>query len=236
MVGIMDCYKNVIIGLLAVFALCSLASAQFIIDPSGNQVLDYANEPLVGLEISLQNNSIQTVRMNSNYGLNTHYIIFQVVAESPQPTTKLEVACAYKNDTNITLSDYPTWLTEGYAYVYLTTYDASLSTYYPGNVTNIIDSSRCDLKAWGQDLIITSYINTKETMERVSGFTFSSPNPTLENLVGTNQYSGVRGLMNSAFILLDLFIMITAVVIFTMLLVFPAKIVEFFASRIRRND
>lgn len=89
--------------------------------------------------------------------------------------------------------------------------------------------STCEIGIDGEDVLIGYYIVPRLYPD----LNFPSPNPSLEGIVGQDEHSGVRDILNAGFDIFFILIIITQVVLFSIVIVFIWKMFEFFASRLR---
>ena len=92
----------------------------------------------------------------------------------------------------------------------------------------------CSLTAIGQDLFVTAYLLPLDYLEDTpanSHSNFDLPNENLANIVGRDSQTGIRGLINSGFTLLNMMLMIMAVIFFVTIIIILYKVFQYFATR-----
>jgi len=236
----MDFTKNVVMLSLLALVLMPLASSEYTIDTFGKKIMPYDTAQLVGMGMKYTNATTAWIAFRSSNALEQHTLTFEIMpyfGQAPGDTT-LTVFCNYGNSTDFNLSTIASWYLEGYAYVDVQTIhnDSSFLTLTPqDNATQ--ESQYCALTANGQDLFITAYaspVAITESSKVIDKYDFKTPNTQLESVVGIDSNSGLRGLILSGFMILNLLIIITVVYFLVIIIVFTWKIFEYFVTRLRR--
>lgn len=230
----MDYIKNVLIALI-VLSLVTIASAQYTTDGYGHKTLDYATLRMVGLGVYIPNGTTKEIYTRANNHLEPSKVILEVIPynEAGLITTNLTINCSNIN-TTVNLSSYDTWLDSDVAYIEIPTIYPYETTIRPSSDNVTAEGQVCGLTPGGQALFITSYLLPQDFIEQPSisdNYDFSTPNQPLANIVGIDGETGIRGLLNSGFVLLNMMIMIMAFIFFVTIIVIFYKILQYFASR-----
>jgi len=243
----MDNTKNVALGVFAVLFLTVGVSA---VDVGYNQQeLDFSNLSMNSVGFVLKDGEPVNVNLRS-YGTNLYS--FPLVARvMPYPSTTAPgsastffVDCdnTQYDEVTYTLSNYDNWADASWFMLNLmSTYLGAVNQTVVSSVNEeafIISGLNCTFVASGQDMFINFYSELPETtlfsqtatLESVLAQKYAVPDEAMASMV-----NGMKRLITSAFLLGEMILMVSGVMIFFFIFVFLWKFIEYFVSRIKKK-
>jgi len=245
----MDGYKNV--GLIGLLLLClavpsvAMSLDELYVNEGGEYIgLNFAENKFLTFGGNLYDGQSRTMYFEGFNKLEAYTVVLQISSLYDEPGSTsdyLERSCLGDpfNGTpqivNLTSVFWGQqyWITKGYTFMQVDIpQQPEFESEVFGNITSTFWFTACNLTMHGTDVKLLAYIiPTTNSIDN-----FATPNQDLADFVGNSSTAGVRGIVNVGFDIVGMQLIICCLLILAFLLIYTAKLFEWFAEHIKVNN